>query len=85
MLRGGYGLGTNCLEEEGNGKTEKKGRSDEVRIWGRGVPVTGDTMFVNLATALIRQALRSWCSRIANHGDQIVRLEVVEQLDSVSE
>lgn len=78
MVRGGRGLGTNCLEEEGNGKKQQKTRDqrpDEVGIWGRGVPVSGDAMYVNLATALIRQALRSWCSRIANHGEQIVRLK----------
>lgn len=31
-------------------------------------------MYVNLATALIRQTPHSWCLRIANHGDQIMRL-----------
>lgn len=52
-------------------------RPDDVRIWGRGVPVSGDSMDMNLATALIRQALCSWCIELPITATRSLRLTVL--------
>lgn len=41
MLGGGRGLGTNCLEEEGIGSSEKKERPDEGKDLGARRPRAG--------------------------------------------